>query len=681
MIETRIRTFYPADPLGTVPGGVDTFLRGIIKFAPQDLQFSLVGMTTDAVQRPAGRWSRCRLGAREFDMFPACAVSNAGLRGPVPLSVRFMSGVNRDRLALADGFDVFDFHRIEPILMWSQDQRPKNAFFHQDPNFVRQSASDALWRWMPGLYERLERAAVLQLSSAWCVRESGVQRLRGRYPSLASHVRFVPTWVDSDVFQLLSDDHRQRLRSALEKTWQLDGQAQWVISVGRLDTQKDPMRLVEAFARLRAAGRHVQWLVVGDGVLKAQMTQALQAAGVLADVRFLGLQPPHCIASILPACDAFALSSAYEGMPMALLEALGCGLPAVATDVGEVRRVLRDGINGRAVAAGDAVALAAGLADTLDNSRFWRGLKTAASVQEFAPAEVLKPVFDRYRELGQPLAQLRLAALRRREWGVGDTRRQRPVVGVPVDVTGVDAALHRMLDWAQRRDSRTVCFVNVHSAVQATMDERHRRVLTSADLVAPDGAPIAWTLRLKGHREQPRLDGPGTMWQLLEHAQAKGVSVALYGGQEPVLLALNARLRREFPELRVVYAHSPPFRELSAEEDEQVCHDIRVSGAGLLFVSLGCPKQEYWMATHRGRLPCVMLGVGAAFDFHAGTIVRAPRWMREHGLEWLHRLLSEPGRLWRRYTLTNSLFLAKSCSEALRSAIEWLRTRPGTPES
>ena len=318
------------------------------------------------------------------------------------------------------GFEQeFDFHRLEPILMWAQDHRPKNAYFHQDPNFVRQQASDALWRFLPGIYERLERAALQQLDAAWCVRQSGTERLRSRYPLKAKHINFVPTWVDADVFRTVSDEQRRRLRAGLCQAWNLNADSQWLVSVGRLDTQKDPMRLLEAFARLRAAGQALQWLVIGDGVLRPQMQAQLRQAGLLDHVRFLGLQPANCIANILPACDAYALSSAYEGMPMALLEALGCGLPAVSTDVGEVHRVLRDGVNGRLVRPGDTQALEAGLSDVLAHSQHWRGLQAAAMVRPYAPASVLQPVFERYRELGRPLARLRDAASRRREWSVG----------------------------------------------------------------------------------------------------------------------------------------------------------------------------------------------------------------------------------------------------------------------
>jgi N-acetylglucosaminyldiphosphoundecaprenol N-acetyl-beta-D-mannosaminyltransferase len=246
-------------------------------------------------------------------------------------------------------------------------------------------------------------------------------------------------------------------------------------------------------------------------------------------------------------------------------------------------------------------------------------------------------------------------------------------VGVAVDAIDRAAVDQRLMTWAEERQSRVVCFVNVHSAILSTGDERHRMALAGADLAAPDGAPIAWTLRVKGRGGQPRVDGPGTMWRLCDLARARGVRVGLYGSTTQTLDMLSRRLRESLPGIDIGFVHSPPFRELSPQEDQAICDQVAQSGVGLLFVSLGCPKQEYWMATHRGRIPSVMLGVGAAFDFHAGVVARAPQWMGDAGLEWLHRLASQPGRLGRRYAYTNSLFMAKSLGEAMRSVVGRVR--------
>lgn len=226
MTTTRVRIFYPADPVGVVPGGIDTFLRGIIKWAPSDIDFSLVGMTTDTHARPAGRRTRCQIGGREFDFHPVVTVNDAGARGKVPLSVRFMAGTWRQRDELRVGFDVFDFHRAEPSLLFTSDQRPKNAYFHQDPKIVRMDQSDNLWKHLPGVYERIESRAAAKLSSAWCVRESGVQTLRERYPALASRIQFIPTWVDTDVFHAIDECARQTLRREMALTHRMDEKAQ-----------------------------------------------------------------------------------------------------------------------------------------------------------------------------------------------------------------------------------------------------------------------------------------------------------------------------------------------------------------------------------------------------------------------------------------------------------------------
>lgn len=664
MTTVHVRIFYPADPMGVVPGGIDTFLRGLIKWAPPDLEFSLVGMTTDPQARPAGRWTQCRLGERNFKFFPVVTVGNAGGRSRVPLSVRFSFGTWWHRAALYSGFDVFDFHRPEPSLLFMSDQRPKNAYFHNDPSTIESTHSDNLWKRLPAVYKTIERLAFESFASAWCVRESGVQTLRERFPLQAQNIHFIPTWVDADVFNCVDDDARQVLRHRASQTFQLDEQSQWIVTVGRLDTQKDPMLMLAAFARLRAQGRHVVWLVVGDGVLRADLMRDVATAGLTAFVHFVGLRPPAEIADLLRAADVYALSSAYEGMPMALLEALGCGLPAAVTDVGEVRRVVLPGVNGAIANSRSEDAFAVALADVLDHANQWRGAPTQAAVEAYQPGKVLIQAYANYRALGEAYAHVRTGVQARPTVDL-PARPRCLVVGVPIDVLDPTAVSARLMSWASAQESRTVCFCNVHSVVAARFDERHRLALLSADLAAPDGAPVAWTLRKKGNPTQQRVDGPGTMWRLCGEAQTSGIKIGLYGSSEQTLATLTTRLRAAFPKLEIAYAHSPPFRDLTAAEDVAVCGDISRAGVGLLFVGLGCPKQEYWLATHCGRIPAVMLGVGAAFDFHAGIFARAPNWMSEYGLEWLHRLMSNPRRLWRRYLFSNSIFLTMSAWEAL----------------
>ncbi|MBT9538275.1 MAG: WecB/TagA/CpsF family glycosyltransferase [Thiobacillus sp.] len=238
------------------------------------------------------------------------------------------------------------------------------------------------------------------------------------------------------------------------------------------------------------------------------------------------------------------------------------------------------------------------------------------------------------------------------------------VLGANIDALSWDTAMSRLLGWAHAHESRYVTICNVHVVVSASRDAAYRDIINGSDMATPDGAPVAWMLRRQGFANQSRVSGPDLMWALCERAASEDLPIYCYGSTDATLGLLEARLRVAFPALRVT-TESPPFRTLTAEEDAAAVDRINASDAGILFVGLGCPKQERWMAEHRGRVNAVMIGVGAAFDFHAGTVQRAPAWMRDNGMEWLHRLASEPGRLWKRYLVTNTLFILGAARQFL----------------
>src|SRR5262245_24796591 len=231
------------------------------------------------------------------------------------------------------------------------------------------------------------------------------------------------------------------------------------------------------------------------------------------------------------------------------------------------------------------------------------------------------------------------------------------VLGVPVDVLSWTEATDRIFGWARERESRAICICNVHSLITARGDAAHANAIKAADLITPDGAPVAWMLRKIGHVQQERISGPDLMWACCRKAATVGTEMFLYGGSPSTLQRLEQRLRAEFPGIRIVGAYSPPFRDLSSEEDTAIVNMINRSGARIVWVGLGCPKQEAWMHAHHHLVNAVMVCVGAAFDFHAGVVKRAPLWMRRNGLEWVHRLLQDPRRLAARYLVGNSIFI------------------------
>jgi N-acetylglucosaminyldiphosphoundecaprenol N-acetyl-beta-D-mannosaminyltransferase len=236
-----------------------------------------------------------------------------------------------------------------------------------------------------------------------------------------------------------------------------------------------------------------------------------------------------------------------------------------------------------------------------------------------------------------------------------------PVLGTYISHVNWSNAIRQIYSWGQQHESRYVCICNVHSVVTAARDSDFNRIINEADMATPDGAPVAWAMRRSGLRDQERINGPDLMWRYLQKAEELGQCPFFYGSTEETLRKLVNAIRNEFPLLEIAGSYAPPFFSLNSygniERDESEITLINKSGAHVVFVGLGCPKQERWMAAHRGSIQAVMIGVGAAFDYHAGTVKRAPLTWQRHGFEWLYRLLSEPRRLFLRYIITNTIFV------------------------
>ncbi len=226
-----------------------------------------------------------------------------------------------------------------------------------------------------------------------------------------------------------------------------------------------------------------------------------------------------------------------------------------------------------------------------------------------------------------------------------------------VDVTSYPDATSRVMDWASKGLSRYVCAANVHMVMESHDDPSFQHVVNEADMVTPDGVPLVWALRLMGVPEATRVYGPDLTLHVCERAAKEGISIGLYGGTPDSLEAFVQFLESTYPGIQIACKIAPPFRPLTPEEDKTYTAEINASGARILFVGIGCPKQENWMAGHKSTISAVMLGVGAAFDFHTGRVKQAPSWMQRVGLEWLFRLMMDPKRLWKRYFKHNPRFV------------------------
>lgn len=235
-----------------------------------------------------------------------------------------------------------------------------------------------------------------------------------------------------------------------------------------------------------------------------------------------------------------------------------------------------------------------------------------------------------------------------------DTHR---ILGSRISTQSFYETVQSITTWALSRESHYVCVANVHMLVEAHNDPPFASVLEKADLVTPDGMPLVLALRLIHGIRQERVAGMDLMPALIAEAARQSIPVYFYGSSEDILERVVLRARSEHPEILFAGAYSPPFRKLTIEEEWADINRIKSSEARIVFVALGCPRQEKWMARHKGKINAVMIGVGGAFPVYAGVQSRAPQWMQKCSLEWIYRLIQEPTRLFKRYLVTNSTFL------------------------
>jgi N-acetylglucosaminyldiphosphoundecaprenol N-acetyl-beta-D-mannosaminyltransferase len=243
-----------------------------------------------------------------------------------------------------------------------------------------------------------------------------------------------------------------------------------------------------------------------------------------------------------------------------------------------------------------------------------------------------------------------------------------PIISTFVHHTSYQDACDRIAYWAKNQTSCYIVAANVHVVMMGYWHRGYREILNNAALVTPDGMPLVWAMRLLGIKNQTRVYGPDLMLAWCDRAVQMGIPIYLYGGKPSTLEKLVVNLQQQFPHLIIAGTHSPPFRPLTIAEAAADIQRIHDSGAKVVFVGLGCPKQEQWMAKQQGKLQAVMIGVGAAFSFHSGEVSQAPRWMMNLGCEWLYRFAQEPKRLWQRYLINNPSFILLLIRQLLAKA-------------
>jgi N-acetylglucosaminyldiphosphoundecaprenol N-acetyl-beta-D-mannosaminyltransferase len=241
------------------------------------------------------------------------------------------------------------------------------------------------------------------------------------------------------------------------------------------------------------------------------------------------------------------------------------------------------------------------------------------------------------------------------------------VVSLFPNVVSHESAIKQINELVTAGNGGYVCFSTVHMVMESHDNAEYGAKVNGADVIIPDGMPLVWMQKLQGAKDANRVRANDLMIMLCAFAEQSDLTVGFYGGQQRVIDGIKERAKVDYPNLKIVYAFSPPFRPLTDVEDAEITAEINRKKPDLLFMGLGCPKQENWMAAHKNRVDTVMLGVGASFDFYAGNVKESPEWLGKFGLEWLFRLTQEPKRLWRRYLILNPRFMWLATRQLLKS--------------
>jgi N-acetylglucosaminyldiphosphoundecaprenol N-acetyl-beta-D-mannosaminyltransferase len=421
--------------------------------------------------------------------------------------------------------------------------------------------------------------------------------------------------------------------------------------------------VLEAFAQNQDL--NAKLLIAGDGAIRTRWEQYARRLHPVHKVVFLGHVPWSEMARLYESADAFVFTSLRDSFGTQVLEAMGHGLPILTLDHQGVGTFVPTdgGIKVPVTSPGQTVA---GLAEGIRRLALFP--EERRKMGEVALAYAKTQTWERRAECMLKLYDGVLSAHGHHEAKSRPINPVFDVLGVRTYAVQLEQVVDRMQGWIREHNRcHTVAPSSMHGIVEAQHDPSFKEILNSTDAVVPDGMPLVWLGRRRGHHLPQRVYGPDLLVEFCERTAGRGYRHFFYGGEPGVPERMAEALKRRFPTIEVCGTFSPPMRPLDPAEDKEIVSMISRAAPDVLWVGLGTPKQERWMHEHRNQLHVpVMVSVGAAFDIISGRRSQAPRWMREHGFEWLFRLLQEPRRLWRRYMIYGTQFIAYLAVDSLR---------------
>ena len=343
-IKVPISIIYPTDVFGSKIGGIDSFIKGFIKYAPGNFEIELVGISEDQSDRPVGRRMKMELGDVIFINYPVLYEADPNIRSCIPLIIKYTIALLKHSPHVKDR--ILEFHRLEPAILFMSKANKKLFFSHGNIKMLYNPMVEMKWGKFPWLYFLMEKQIIKGIEKTFVVNKNGLEYYKKIYPYFSDRFQFFPTWVDDGIFFPYSYRERMEKRLNLLHKMGLSSDSQILLFSGRLENPKNPMLLLETFKIILGQNKLAKLLIIGDGSLKTEMINFAICSNISKAVHFLGTLRQEDLADIMRISDLFILTSSFEGMPMSVLESLACGLPVVSTDVGGVNRFVKENHSG-----------------------------------------------------------------------------------------------------------------------------------------------------------------------------------------------------------------------------------------------------------------------------------------------------------------------------------------------
>jgi len=387
----KVAIIHPLDPFGFGIGGINTFIKGFIKYSPEYFDISFIGISSDCKARPSRKWAKLNFGDRKFDFYPLFYEKDENKKRIIPLTLRFTFYLKILKIKIHRGILLFD--RIEPAIVFRKKYLPKIVIIHNDVNKRLKNESEVTWSKFPWLYSLYENFIMNFFNIVYTVNKNNLIYYKSKYYRQKEKFYFLPTWADTEIFYPINKKKEEIRKEILIKNKDLTITGKWILFVGRLQLQKAPLRLIETFHEYHKKNKNNYLLIIGEGNLEQKIKNYVRKLELEKSVFFIKSINQNELVKYYCASDVLLLTSNFEGMPRCVLEALSCGLPVVSTNVGEVNMVVKNDFSGEIVQSFNPFNISQAIKKVLDNPDDYSKFNCLNSISEYTPNKVLKPLY------------------------------------------------------------------------------------------------------------------------------------------------------------------------------------------------------------------------------------------------------------------------------------------------